>query len=59
MSKSNEPTVFKNARINLTLALKAANFYKLNEGVCNHFSHSLEFNKKKIFVDKSARSSLV
>ena len=58
MNKSNEPLVIRNARIDLTLALKAANFYVLNEGVCNHFSHSLEFNKK-IFVDKSTRSSLV
>ena len=32
MNKSNEPTIIKNARIDLTLALKAANFYELNEG---------------------------
>ena len=50
MNKSNEPLVIKNARIDLTLALKAANFYVLNEGVCNHFSHSLEFDKKKFLL---------
>ena len=50
MNKSKEPLIIKNARIDLTLALKAANFYGLNEGVCNHFSHSLEFNKKKFFL---------
>lgn len=50
MNKSNEPLVIKNARIDLTLALKAANFYRLNEGVCNHFSQSLEFNKKNFLL---------
>ena len=50
MNKSKEPLIIKNARIDLTLALKAANFYGLNEGVCNHFSHSLEFNKKKFLL---------
>lgn len=50
MNRSNEPLVIKNARIDLALALKAANFYSLNEGVCNHFSHSLEFNNKKYFL---------
>ena len=50
MNKSNEPTIINKARIDLTLALKAANFYELNEGVCNHFSHSLEFNKKKFLL---------
>ena len=50
MNKSKEPLIIKNARIDLTFALKAANFYGLNEGVCNHFSHSLEFNKKKFLL---------
>ena len=50
MNKSNKPLVIKSARNDLTLALKAANFYALNEGVCNHFSHSIEFDKKKFLL---------
>jgi ribulose-5-phosphate 4-epimerase/fuculose-1-phosphate aldolase len=50
MNKSKEPLIIKNARINLTIALKAANFYSLNEGICNHFSHSLVVNQKKFFL---------